>query len=177
HPRPRNVNLTRPVVAGLDTNAARPPASGFAAAAHHRARHRQAEPRVGALPLLVDVGVEDDLLVERDRQPGAGGDLAVELAGTPAAVAEEDHAALRIVGAGGGPAEIPDQRAQGRPGRGDAGGGGVSPPPRPAPQPTAPTAAGPARPGGESRPRRDAGPPRRPGRSGGACRASGARAG
>src|SRR5262249_41079653 len=101
HPRPRNVNLTRPVVAGLDTNAARPPASGFAAAAHHRARHRQAEPRVGALPLLVDVGVEDDLLVERDRQPGAGGDLAVELAGAPAAVTEEHHAALRVGGAGG----------------------------------------------------------------------------
>ena len=39
---------------------------GFAAAAHHRADHREAVALVGALPLLVDLGIEDDLVVEGD---------------------------------------------------------------------------------------------------------------
>ena len=80
-----------------------PPSGRLLHAGSERQRHRiDPEAADGALPHVLGRRLEDEPGVGRRREPGRGGELAVELAGAPARVAEEQPTApsCELVGRG-----------------------------------------------------------------------------
>ena len=84
----------------------RAPASEAWPASPERWSTLDAELADGALPFVVEAGVEEQILVGRGGEPAIGLDLGIELAGAPAGIAQRQQALARAAAAGDGAQDV-----------------------------------------------------------------------